>query len=120
MSSKDSGSPGESALPRPPLGPPGEVVYSNQIHVGQTPTEFVLNFLRYLPGEREASYVARVVLSPVAAKMLFYVLRAALAQYEARFGEIPLPGKASLADALFRSAQAPSSDPNEPPSMGDT
>ncbi len=109
-----------SAAQGPPLGPPIPPSYSNHFNVGQTPTEFVLNFVRFLPGDREAQYVARVVLSPVGAKMLFYLLRAALAQYEARFGEIPLPGKPSLADALFRSAKPSPPPEGQPPSMGDS
>jgi hypothetical protein len=46
--------------------------------------------------------VARVIMSPLHAKMLQYALAQNLATYERQFGEVKLPQKPSLADELFR------------------
>jgi len=53
---------------------------------------------------------ARLIMSPVAAKLLLRALSDNLARYESTFGEIILPkGDSGLAETLFRRAQPPDS-----------
>jgi hypothetical protein len=48
-------------------------------------------------------------MSPIAAKLFLRAMGENLTRYEAKFGEITLPGKHSLADDLFR----PNANPDE-------
>ena len=79
-------------------------VFSNLARIAHTPSEFILDFARLLPGDQQAEIVARIIVSPVALKMLHRALGENLAPYEATFGEIPVPGsgRPSLAEMLFR------------------
>jgi len=102
--------------PRPlklELPPDLDAVYANLVGVSYTPGEFVLDFGRTLPGQRNLKVLSRLLMSPVGAKMFYRALGTRLARYEASFGEIKMPGGGhpSLADELFRGVQPP-----EPPS----
>ncbi|NPA31093.1 MAG: DUF3467 domain-containing protein [Chloroflexi bacterium] len=81
-----------------------EPVFSNLVRIAHTPSEFILDFARLLPGDPAARVVARVIVSPVALKLLHRALTENLTRYEATFGEITLPGagQPSLAELLFR------------------
>jgi hypothetical protein len=82
-------------------------VYVNLARISHTPAELVLDFARLLPGDTAAHVAARLLMSPIAAKLFYRALGENLARYEASFGEIRLPGDSGLADELFRPAQPP-------------
>jgi hypothetical protein len=84
-----------------------KAVYANLVRIAHSPSEMVLDFAHLLPGSTPAKVCARVVMSPLAVKLLLRALAENLSRYEAAFGEIKLPGEASLADYLFRPPQAP-------------
>ena len=88
-----------------------EPLYANLARISHTPAELVLDFARLLPGDSIARVVARLLMSPVGAKLFFRALGENLARYEASFGEIRIPGDTGLADELFR--------PVHPPGPGD-
>ena len=90
--------------------------YSNLARIAHTPSEFILDFARLLPGDAAAQVLARVVMSPVALKMFHRALTENLQRYEALFGEIPLPGagRPSLAELLFRPHEEPRDDRESP------
>ena len=50
---------------------------------------------------------ARLLMSPVGAKLFYRALGENLARYEAAFGEIVLPGDSTLVSDLFRGAHPP-------------
>ncbi len=77
-------------------------IYTNMARLGHTRAEFIIDLARFLPGETEARVLARVVMTPLAAKLLHRALGESIARYEAINGEIPLQGGPSLADMLFR------------------
>ncbi|MCI0578847.1 MAG: DUF3467 domain-containing protein [Chloroflexi bacterium] len=79
-----------------------EAVYSNVAFISHTPAEMVLDFAQFLPRMPKGSVVARVIMSPMHAKMLQQALAQNVANYERQFGEIRLPQQQSLADQLFR------------------
>ncbi len=82
--------------------PPGlSPVYANLVRIAHSPADFVLDFAHLLPAESRATITARVLMSPLSAKLLFNALGENIARYEAAFGEIKMP-KSSLADQLFR------------------
>ena len=103
----------DAAPPIPPAGPPKpqpqsvplevppdlEAVYSNFVLITHSPSEVLLDYARVLPNMR-ARVLARIVLTPLNAKLLLRALADNLAKYEAQFGEIAVPTQ--LADQLFK------------------
>ena len=100
----------------PPPGPTQhspeglETVYTNLARIAHSPADIVIDFAHLLPGEKTAKVNARVLMSPLSAKLLLRALADNISRYEAAFGEIHVPVNSSLADSLFRPHQPP-----EPP-----
>lgn len=86
-------------------------VYANLVRIAHTPSELVLDFAHLMPGSPSTLVRSRIVMSPLGAKLLYRALGENLQRYESAFGEIKIPGEASLADFLFRPPASP-----EPPS----
>jgi hypothetical protein len=84
--------------------------YANLVRISHTPAELVLDFARLLPGDASALVVARLMMSPMGAKLFYRALGENLARYEAAFGEIVVPGDPNLVGELFRGPHPP-----EPP-----
>ena len=101
------------------IPPDLQPVYANLARIAHAPAEFVLDFARLLPGDGKATVTARVVMSPVALKLLAQALNENLGRFEATFGTINIPvGGPSLADSLFKPfhpPEAPKDPPKEPP-----
>jgi hypothetical protein len=95
--------------PGPKLENPQELstVYSNLARIAHSPADIVIDFAHLLPGEKRATVNARVLMTPMSAKLLLRALADNISRYEAAFGEIKVPVNSSLADSLFR--------PNQPP-----
>ena len=68
-----------------------EGVYSNLAVIAHSSSEFVLDFVRVMPGVAKAQVKSRIVMTPEHAKRLAYALQDNLRRYEAQFGEINLP-----------------------------
>jgi hypothetical protein len=64
--------------------------YSNLVFIAHSPTDFVLDFARVLPGLQRPQVRSRVVLSPEHAKRLMLALRDNVVHYEAQFGNIDI------------------------------
>jgi hypothetical protein len=79
-----------------------EAAYANIAFISHTPAEIVLDFAQFLPRMPKGSVKARVIMSPMHAKMLQNALAQNIANYERQFGEIKIPHQPSLADQLFR------------------
>jgi len=95
--------------------PPGiEAVYANLVRIAHSPSELVLDFAHLLPGVPNAQVRSRVVMSPLGAKLLIRALADNLQRYETAFGEIKVPGEASLADYLFRPANPQAGESPDP------
>jgi uncharacterized protein DUF3467 len=91
--------------------PPGlEPIYTNLARISHSPADIVIDFAQILPGESKASVRARVLMTPLSAKLLLRALKENLARYEAALGEINVPNANTLADNLFKPFQPP-----EPP-----
>jgi len=84
-----------------------EALYANLVRISHSLSELVFDFAHLLPGTTNAKVRSRIVMSPLAAKLLQRALSENLARYEASFGEIPIPGEASLADNLFHPPMPP-------------
>jgi hypothetical protein len=108
-----AGTPNRPVHVPPSLEVPADLkaVYANLVRIAHSPSELVLDFAHLLPGTIPARVNTRVVMSPLGAKLLHRALTENLARYEAAFGEIKVPGEASLADYLFK--PPPPAKPNE-------
>jgi len=101
------------SLPNPPTSPSLEipsgldVVYANLARISHSPADIVIDFAHILPGDTKATVKARVLMSPLSAKLLVRALTENLARYESVFGEINIPNNTSLAENLFRPHQPP-------------
>jgi hypothetical protein len=76
--------------------------YANLAFITHTPAEIVLDFAQYLPRMPKGEVKARIIMSPVHAKMLQMALAQNISNYERQFGSIQLPQRPNLADELFR------------------
>lgn len=65
-----------------------EGVYSNLAIITHSNTEFVLDFIRVMPGVPKAKVKSRIILTPEHAKRLMHALKDNLSKYEAQNGAI--------------------------------
>jgi len=93
--------------PQPAPGPQMEIpqgmepIYTNLARISHSPADIVIDFAQILPGEAKASVRARILMTPLSAKLLLRALKENLARYEAALGEINVPSASTLADNLF-------------------
>ena len=67
--------------------------YSNLAIIAHSSSEFVVDFIRVMPGMPKAKVQSRIVLTPEHAKRLMMALVDNIKKYEAQFGEINLHGQ---------------------------
>jgi len=65
-----------------------EGVYSNLALIAHSPSEFIIDFARVLPGIPKAKIYSRIVTTPQHAKMLLNALEDNIKKFEAQFGAI--------------------------------
>ena len=65
-----------------------EGIYSNLAMITHSNTEFVIDFIRLMPGVPKAKVKSRILLTPVHAKRLFQALSGNIRKYEAQHGTI--------------------------------
>jgi len=102
----------QQPTPGPKINIPDELkpVYANLARISHSPADIVLDFAQLLPGENKANIQARVLMTPLSAKLLLRALQENLSRYETTFGEISIPKNNTLAENLFKGLQPP-----EPP-----
>ena len=74
-----------------------EGTYANLAIIAHSTSEFVLDFVRMMPGVNKAKVNSRIVMTPEHAKRLAMALQDNLMRYEAQFGEIRLPERGGYA-----------------------
>jgi len=62
--------------------------YSNLAVITHSPAEFILDFIRMMPGVPKAKVISRIVLTPQHAKRLQRALADNIQKYEAQHGKI--------------------------------
>ncbi|UCG30801.1 MAG: DUF3467 domain-containing protein [candidate division WOR-3 bacterium] len=70
-----------------------EGIYSNGVGIHHTPSEFILDFLRVLPGAQKAKVFTRIIMTPQNVILLRNALDDNVKKYEERFGNIKIFGK---------------------------
>lgn len=92
-----------------------EPIYANMVRIAQAPADLVFDFGHILPAESKGMINARIVMSPISAKMLLLALAENIKKYEQLNGPIGIP-KPNLADQLFKGIKNPNNPgENEPP-----
>jgi hypothetical protein len=86
--------------------------YSNLMFCTHSPSEFVLDFARALPGVRSGKVYARIVMTPQHAKALLELLQRNISAFEEHHGAIRLAGRPDEAKIGFA--------PTLPPADGQT
>ncbi|UZR94776.1 DUF3467 domain-containing protein [Chondrinema litorale] len=65
-----------------------EGIYSNLVMIAHSNSEFVLDFIRLMPGVPKAKVKSRIVVTPEHAKRLLEALKDNIEKYESAFGTI--------------------------------
>jgi len=68
-----------------------EAIYSNFALITHSTSELVVDFARLLPNVPKVKVYARIVMTPMNAKLLHRALGENLSKFEAQFGEIKTP-----------------------------
>ncbi len=68
----------------------GQGIYSNFAIVSHSPSEFVIDFTRIMPGLKKAKVYSRIILAPQHAKLLTKALKDNVEDYEKKFKEIKI------------------------------
>ncbi|MBC21502.1 MAG: hypothetical protein CMG54_01145 [Candidatus Marinimicrobia bacterium] len=67
--------------------------YVNLPIVGFSQAEFILDFIKVIPGIPKADVKSRLIMSPMHTKNLLLLLNAKIKEYEKKFGKIQAPKK---------------------------
>jgi hypothetical protein len=68
-----------------------EAIYSNFALITHSPSELILDLARALPNAPKAKVYARVIMTPMNAKLLHKALGENLTKFEEKYGEIKTP-----------------------------
>ena len=68
-------------------------IYSNLAVINHSSSEFILDFIRVMPGVHKADVKSRVILTPEHAKRFLNALKDNLQKYEEMYGEIEVDKK---------------------------
>lgn len=69
-----------------------EGIYANMAMITHSATEIVIDFARLMPGNPKTRVLARIVMTPMHAKLLEKALSENLKKFESQFGEIKIHG----------------------------
>ncbi len=70
-----------------------EGIYSNFVLISHSPSEFIIDFARILPGSPKAKVFSRIVMTPPNAKALRETLEKNIKMYEEKHGTIKIAGR---------------------------
>lgn len=66
-------------------------IYSNLAMITHSPSEFIIDFIKMMPGMPKAKVKARIILTPHHAKRLLRALKDNIHKYESIHGDIIVP-----------------------------
>ena len=68
-----------------------EGIYSNLAIITHSHSEFIVDFVKMMPGTPKAKVKSRIILTPQHAKRLFKALQDNISKFERQHGEIKVP-----------------------------
>jgi hypothetical protein len=77
-----------------------EGIYANFAVITHSPSEFVVDFARMVPGAPKAKVQARVIMTPMNTKLLLKALEENIKKFEEKFGEIKMPDNSENKGAI--------------------
>lgn len=75
--------------------------YANLAIITHSTSEFILDFVRIMPGLPKAGVQSRIVMTPEHAKRLMFALQDNVAKYERNFGQIRMPEEQNNGSKTF-------------------
>ena len=69
-----------------------EGIYANLAMIMHSPTEMIIDFARVMPRMPKSKVLARIIMTPMHAKMLHKALTDNIKKFEGQFGEIKMYG----------------------------
>ena len=69
-----------------------EGTYANLAIIAHSNSEFVMDFVRMMPGQKNANVQSRVIMTPDNAKILLFALQENIAKFEKQNGTIKING----------------------------
>lgn len=66
----------------------GQGTYANLAVISHSTSEFILDFVRIMPGIPKSKVQSRIILAPEHAKRLLFALQDNIQKYESNFGQI--------------------------------
>ncbi len=85
-----------------------DAIYANFALITHSSSEIIIDFARVLPNTPQAKVYARIITTPLHAKLLLRALSENLEKYEAQFGEVKTPDKGdALAQQFFGATKPP-------------
>ena len=73
-----------------------EGTYSNLAIISHSSSEFVIDFIRMMPGTPKANVKSRIILTPEHSKRLLFALQDNINKYEQQNGKIKVPDNNQL------------------------
>ncbi|MEE9167233.1 MAG: DUF3467 domain-containing protein [Candidatus Neomarinimicrobiota bacterium] len=80
----------------------GSGEYANFAVITHSPAEFVMDFVRLLPGMPKAKVNSRIIMAPSHAKAFLNALTDNILRHEKKYGEIKVPSKDSFSPFGFK------------------
>jgi len=65
-------------------------IYSNLAIITHSPSEFIVDFIKMMPGVPKAKVKSRIILTPQHAKRLYKALKDNISKFESMYGEIKI------------------------------
>lgn len=75
-----------------------EAIYANLTLISHSASEIILDFARIMPNTPKTKIHARIVMTPMNAKLLYRALGENLQKFEAKYGEIQTPAQNIVID----------------------
>ncbi len=75
-----------------------EEIYANLALISHSTSEIIVDFARMMPNKPNAKVHARVIMTPMNAKLLYRALAENLQKFEAKYGEIQIPAQNIVLD----------------------
>jgi len=88
-----------------------DATYANLALITHSPSEIIIDFARVLPNTPRAKVYARIITTPLHAKLLLRALQENLERYEAQFGEIRTPETGNMLAQQFFGGIKPPDEP---------
>ncbi len=83
-----------------------EGVYSNLAIISHSTSEFVIDFVRIMPGTPKANVKSRIILTPEHAKRLLFALQDNISKFEQHNGKITVGEQSPIPPMSFGGGEA--------------